>query len=135
MNTRTWAEINMNALEENVSNIRKITAKNAMIMAVVKADTYGHGAINVAKCLLAHGADRLAVSELDEAIELRRAGIDAEILILGASFDEECDQLVKYDITPAVFTKSFAEKLSEAAKKQGKTAKLHIKLDTGMSRI
>ncbi len=135
MNTRTWAEINMNALEENVSNIRKITDKNAMIMAVVKADAYGHGAINVAKCLLAHGADRLAVSELDEAIELRRAGIDAEILILGASFDEECDQLVKYDITPAVFTKSFAEKLSEAAKKQGKTAKLHIKLDTGMSRI
>lgn len=135
MNTRTWAEINLNALEENVSNIRKITNENAMIMAVVKADAYGHGAVNVAKSLLAHGVDRLAVSELDEAIELRRAGIDAEILILGASFDEECDQLVKYNITPAVFTKSFAEKLSEAAKKQGKTAKLHIKLDTGMSRI
>lgn len=125
----------MNALEENVSNIRKITNKDAMIMAVVKADAYGHGAVNVAKSLLQYGADRLAVSELDEAIELRRAGITADILILGASFDEECDLLVKYDITPAVFTKSFAKKLSDAAVKQGKNAKLHIKLDTGMSRI
>ena len=135
MNMRTWAEIDMDALKSNIENIRKITDKKSMIMAVVKADAYGHGAVNIAKHLLKNGADRLAVADLDEAVELRRAGIDAPILILGASFDEDCEMLVKYDITPAVFLYDFAKKLSDAAKKLGKTAKVHIKIDTGMSRI
>lgn len=135
MTNRTWAEINMDALKENILNIRKITSPKAMVMAVVKADAYGHGAVNVAKLLLKNGADRLAVADLDEALELRRAGIDAEILILGASFPEDCPSLVKYNITPAVFSYQFAEKLSEEAVKQQKQAKLHIKIDTGMSRI
>ncbi len=135
MNMRTWAEIDLDALKSNIENIRKITDKKSMIMAVVKADAYGHGAVNVAKHLLKNGADRLAVADLDEAVELRRAGIDAPILILGASFDEDCEMLVKYDITPAVFLYDFAKKLSDAAKKLGKTAKVHIKIDTGMSRI
>lgn len=135
MNTRTWAEINMDALKENIINIRKKTDPRAMIMAVVKADAYGHGAVNVAKFLLKNGADRLAVADLDEALELRRAGIDAEILILGASFEEDCEKLVKYNVTPAVFSADFAKKLSEEAKKQKKQAKIHIKIDTGMSRI
>ncbi len=135
MNMRTWAEIDLDALKSNIENIRKITDKKSMIMAVVKADAYGHGAVNIAKHLLKNGADRLAVADLDEAVELRRAGIDAPILILGASFDEDCEMLVKYDITPAVFLYDFAKKLSDAAKKLGKTAKVHIKIDTGMSRI
>ena len=120
MNMRTWAEIDMDALKSNIENIRKITDKKSMIMAVVKADAYGHGAVNIAKHLLKNGADRLAVADLDEAVELRRAGIDAPILILGASFDEDCEMLVKYDITPAVFLYDFAKKLSDAAKKTGK---------------
>jgi len=135
MNTRTWAEINTDALTANIKNIRKITNKNAMVMAVVKADAYGHGAVETAKILLKNGADRLAVADLDEAIELRKSGITADILILGASFDEDCGLLVKYDITPAVFSYDFAKKLSEEAVKQQKQAKLHIKIDTGMSRI
>ena len=135
MNTRTWAEINMDALTENIKNIRNITNKDSMIMAVVKADAYGHGAVNVAKLLLQNGADRLAVADLDEAIELRRSGISAEILILGASFDNDCKSLVKHDITPAVFSYDFAKKLSAEAVKQEKQAKIHIKIDTGMSRI
>lgn len=135
MNTRTWAEINLDALKENIINIRKKVGPKTMIMAVVKADAYGHGAVNTAKYLLENGADRLAVADADEAIELRRAGISADILILGASFSEECDILVKYDITPAVFSYEFAQALSESAKKQNKTVKIHIKIDTGMSRI
>lgn len=135
MNTRTWAEINMDALKENIINIRKITNKSALIMAVVKADAYGHGAVNVANLLLKNGADRLAVADLDEAIELRDAGITVEILILGASFLEDVENLVRYNITAAVFSYDFAKLLSDEAKKQGKTAKIHIKLDTGMSRI
>ena len=135
MNTRTWAEINMDALKENITNIRKITNKKSMIMATVKANAYGHGAVNVAKLLLENGADRLSVADLDEAIELRRAGIDAPIMILGATFPTECEYLIKYDIIPTVFSYDFAKKLSEEARSQGKIAKIHIKLDTGMSRI
>ena len=135
MNTRTWAEINLDALKENAQNIRKRTEKNAMVMGVVKADAYGHGAVEVSKCLLENGIDRLAVADLDEAIELRTAGITAEILILGATAAEECEELVEYDITATGFSYEFARALSEAAVKKGKTAKLHIKIDTGMSRI
>ncbi|MDY3928148.1 MAG: alanine racemase [Clostridia bacterium] len=135
MNTRTWAEINLDALTENIKEIRRITNKDSMIMAVVKADAYGHGAVECAKTLLDNGADRLAVACLDEAIQLRHSGISAPILILGASFDEEIPELIEYDITPTVFSIDFAEKLSCEAKKQGKNALIHIKLDTGMTRI
>ena len=135
MNTRTWAEIDLDALKFNIEEIRKITNKNAMVMAVVKADGYGHGAIECSKLLLSNGADRLAVSCFDEAIQLRRAGIDAPILILGASFDEEADQIVENDITACVFSCEFAKVLSQSAQKHSKTAKIHIKIDTGMSRL
>lgn len=135
MNTRTWAEIDLDALKFNISQIRKITDKNAMIMAVVKADGYGHGAVECAELLLKNGADCLAVSCFDEAIQLRRAQIDAPILILGASFDEEAYKIVENDITACVFSYDFAKKLSECAKILSKTAKIHIKIDTGMSRI
>ncbi len=135
MNTRTWAEIDLDALKFNIEEIRKITDKNAMVMAVVKADGYGHGAVECSKLLLENGADRLAVSCFDEAVQLRRAGIDAPILILGASFDEETDGIVENDITACVFSYDFAKVLSESAKKHSKTAKIHIKIDTGMSRL
>lgn len=135
MNTRTWAQIDLDALKSNIKAIRKITSPKAMVMAVVKADAYGHGAVECSKLLLENGADRLAVSCYDEAFQLRRAGISAPILILGASFDEDADGIVEHDITACVFSYGFAEKISQAAVKQNKTAKIHIKLDTGMSRI
>jgi alanine racemase len=135
MNTRTWAEINLDALKFNIKEIRKITDPKAMVMAVVKADAYGHGAVECSRLLLENGADRLAVSCFDEALQLRRAGITAPILILGASFDEEAEGIAEHDITACVFTYDFARVLSQAAKRQNKTAKIHIKLDTGMSRI
>ncbi len=135
MNTRTWAEIDLDALKYNIKNIRKITKPDAYVMAVVKADAYGHGAVECSKVFLQNGADRLAVSCLDEALQLRRAKIYAPILILGASFDEEAEDIVANDITPAVFSYDFAKKLSAAAGALNKSAKIHIKLDTGMSRI
>lgn len=134
-NHRTWAEIDLDALKHNIQNIRKITQKQAMVMAVVKADAYGHGVVECAKTLLENGADRLGVACVDEAIQLRHAGISAPILILGASFAGEAEEIVKYDIMPAVFSEELAEVLSEEAARQNKTVKLHIKIDTGMTRI
>ncbi len=135
MNERTWAEINLDALKENMSQIRRCTSSNARIMAVVKADAYGHGAVKVAEVLLKNGADSLGVATLSEALELRNAKVDADILILGTTVAAECDDIVKNDITPAVFSYEYAKKLSESAQKYKKQAKIHIKIDTGMSRI
>ncbi len=134
-NRRTWAEIDLDALKENIQNIRKITEKDAMVMAVVKADAYGHGVVECARALLENGADRLAVACVDEAVQLRHAGIQAPVLILGASFPEEAAEIVEYGIMPAVFSYALAECLSEEAVRQNKTVKLHIKIDTGMTRI
>lgn len=106
-----------------------------MVTAVVKADAYGHGALEAARTVLENGADRLAVACIAEAKQLRRDGIDAPILILGASEPEEAEDIAEYDIIPAVFSYDFVCALSKAAKKRGKTAKVHVKVDTGMSRI
>ena len=135
MNTRTWAEIDLDALKHNIKEIRKITNKNSLIMATVKADAYGHGVFDCAKVLLENGADRLAVACLDEAIQLRRNGITAPILILGTSVDEEITDIIENDIICTVYDIRFAKKISEVAKKLKKIAKIHIKLDTGMTRI
>ena len=135
MEKRTWAEINLDALTHNIKQIRKITNPNAQIMAVVKADAYGHGVAECAELLLENGADRLGVATLNEAIELRRLFYDVPILILGSSLESETDELVKNDIIPNVYMTEFAKALSDSAVKLKKTVKVHIKLDTGMSRI
>lgn len=132
---RTWAEIDLSALECNMKTIRKFTSPEAMIMCVVKADAYGHGALQVAKTVLANGASWLAVSMLDEAVELRNAGITAPILILSDSESECADVIAQMDIRQGVFSYEIAQKLSEAAVKAGKKIKIHLKIDTGMGRI
>ena len=135
MKKRTWAEIDITALTENFKEIRRITLPSAKVLAVVKADAYGHGAIEVAQDLIKSGADYLAVACMDEGIELRRAGIDSPILLLGASSEEECPELIKNSLIPTVFSFEFAKKLSEAAEKINKKVKIHIKVDSGMSRL
>ncbi len=132
---RTWAQIDLDALAYNMRNIRKITEKSAIVNAVVKADAYGHGVEEVSRTVLANGASRLSVACISEAKQLRRAGIDAPVMILGASDEKEAEEIVKYDIIPAVFSYNFAKAVSDAAVKAGKIAKIHIKVDTGMSRI
>ena len=135
MEKRTWAEINLDALAYNMRGIRKITDPHAKIMAVVKADAYGHGVVGCAKTLLENGADRFAVATLDEAIELRREFPDVPIMILGSSMGEEAEDIIRNNIIANVYTEEFARELSDAAVRLGSTAKVHIKLDTGMSRI
>ncbi len=132
---RTWAEINIDALKYNASNIRKITNPAAKLMAVVKADAYGHGYREYCRALLESGVDCFAVAMVAEAKELRRAGFNIPILILGATLKEEADDIVRYDIMANIYNYEFAKCLSDAAKRQNKTVKIHLKIDTGMSRL
>lgn len=133
--SRTWAEINIDAMKYNVKNIRKITSPGAKIMAVVKADAYGHGYRRVCKSLLESGVDCFAVAMAAEAKEIRRSGFDVPVLILGATPDSEAEELVRYDIIPNVYNYEFAEYLSQIAVGQNKNVKIHLKIDTGMSRL
>ncbi len=135
MENRTWAEINLNALAHNMREIRRITKPEAQILAVVKADAYGHGVKECAGALLENGADRLGIATLYEGIELRRLYPDASIFILGSSMESEADEIVRNRITPNVYTYSMAKALSDAAIKYNMPVKVHVKLDTGMSRI
>ncbi len=132
---RAWAEIDLDSIAHNVREIKKRLKSNVRLMGVVKADAYGHGVMETAKTILENGADCLAVAFIDEAVQLRISGIEVPILILGNSAEESIDDLLEYDITPAVFTESFAVALSKRAAQLGKIAKIHIKIDTGMHRI
>ncbi len=131
---RTWAEISLANLEHNYRALRAC-APDSRFLGTVKANAYGHGAVPVAKKLEALGADFLAVACLGEARELRRAGISAPILILGTTPPEFAGELVDLDVTQSVFTPELAKALSDAAGARGRRAKVHLKCDTGMSRL
>lgn len=132
---RTWAEIDLDALAHNYRRARELTGPGVRYLGVVKADAYGHGAIQVAAQLEELGADYLAVSSLDEARELRHGGIDAPILILGHTPPEMVPELIRYHITQAVSARAKAEEYNAAASACGGRLKVHIKVDTGMSRL
>lgn len=130
-----WAEIDSTAIAHNVRNIRQLVSKRTQVCAVVKADAYGHGAEEVARVALASGADRLAVAIVNEAIALRQAGFIVPILVLGYTPAWQAAEVIEHDITQTIFSLEAATALSQAAVAAGKTAKVHIKLDTGMGRI
>ena len=132
---RTWAEIDLDALEYNYKKIRNTAGENVKFLGVVKADAYGHGAVRISKTLAKLGADYLAVSSLDEAEELRLGGIDMPILILGHTPSEQTEKLIHYDITQTVTCEAKALEYQAKAEKLGGKLKIHIKLDTGMSRL
>ncbi|MBP3337323.1 MAG: alanine racemase [Clostridia bacterium] len=132
---RAWVEVDLDALKKNFENIKAKLKESTKTMCVVKADAYGHGYAEVSKTLSACGADCFAVATIEEAVQMRKAGIDKDILILGYTEKSAAHDLVYYDITAAVFDYECAENLSLEAKSQGKTAKVHIKIDTGMTRI
>ncbi|MBQ2996944.1 MAG: alanine racemase [Oscillibacter sp.] len=132
---RTWAEIDLDALEHNYRLARGCTGPGVKYLGVVKADAYGHGALQVSRKLEQLGADYLAVSSLDEARELRRGGISMPILVLGHTPPEMVSQLISHNITQTVSAKAKAEAYSVAARSYGGTLKVHIKVDTGMSRL
>ncbi len=130
-----WVEISLDHIAHNVKQIRNRVGDDVLFMATVKGDGYGHGAYEVAKTALQNGADSLAVATLDEGIELRRKGISVPILILGLSLEEAVEEVIEYDLRQTVCDAALAKALSEAAKKAGKTAVVHLKVDTGMNRI
>ena len=132
---RTWAEINLDNLRHNYESIRAALPEKCRFLGVVKADAYGHGAPTVARLLQSCGADYLAVSCLDEALELRDGGITMPILILGHTPHEYTGTLINNDITQTVTCLAKALEYSSEAERLGKTLKIHIKLDTGMSRL
>ncbi|GAA0077760.1 alanine racemase [Clostridium sp. CTA-5] len=129
-----WAEIDLDAITYNMKNIKNL-AKDKDIIAVVKADCYGHGALDVAPILLENGASRLAVAVLTEAIELRNNNIKAPIMILGYTPLDLAQELIEYDIEQTVYDLEYAKTLSETALSLDKKAKIHIAIDTGMGRI
>lgn len=131
---RTWAEVDLTAAEENFNIIRE-KAKNSKICCVVKADGYGHGAKVLSKLYENLGADYLAVSNIDEAEELRDYGITLPVLILGYTPVNDARRLIKLKLTQAVYSLDYAKALSQKCEELGETLKVHIKIDTGMSRI
>ena len=131
---RVQADIDLDAIYKNAENAKKLTKPGTKFMAIVKADAYGHGAIPVAK-VLDPIADAYGVAILEEGIELRQAGITKPILILGFTPAPLYPSMIEYDIATAVFQYDMAKKMSDAAVQLGKKAKIHISLDTGMSRI
>lgn len=135
LQTRTWAEIDLSCLKHNYLALRELLPRGCRFLGVVKANAYGHGAVPVAKKLEELGADYLGVASLDEGAELREAGIRLPILILGHTSPAYADDLLRYDITQTVFDLEEAALLSAAAEKAGKKLKVHVKADTGMSRL
>ena len=135
---RAWVEIDLAALAHNVRQIRSLLAPDTQMMAVVKADGYGHGAIEIARTIIAEGVEWLAVATVTEGIELRSAGIIAPILILGAvNSDVQVQAIAKWGLQPTICTIDQAILLSKAIAKLAPSLPLpvHLKLDTGMSRL
>lgn len=133
---RVQASVDLNAIKHNLTEVRNTLHVDTKLMVIIKADAYGHGAIPLAKAFENTGnIDVFGVAIIEEAVELRNAGITKPMLILGYTPKEQYDLVVAHDIVQTVFQYEMAEALSEEAVRQGKTAKIHIKIDTGMSRI
>ena len=130
---RTWAEIDISALLHNFNLIKE--KSDCAVMAVVKADAYGHSVKDIAPVLDKAGVESFAVSNISEAVELRELGIKKPVLILGYTPVENADLLWEYDISQTIFSLDYAKELSEKAVKSLKKIKIHLKLDTGMSRL
>lgn len=131
----TWAQIDLGNLSHNFYQIKKLLSPATKIMATVKADAYGHGLIPVSKRLVSCGADFLGVASIDEGINLREAGINLPILIMGLILKKDLVPVFKYNLAVTVCDEELAAALNNKARSLGKPAKVHIKVDTGMGRI
>lgn len=132
---RTWAEISLNAIEHNYNVIRNKVAKESKVCCVIKADGYGHGAVELSQIYEKLGADFFAVSNIDEGIEIRKGGSKLPIVILGYTPVSEAKNLAEYDISQAVFSLEYAKELSKKCVEDDCICKMHIKVDSGMTRI
>lgn len=134
-NRPTWAEIHLDHLAFNLQSVKKRIGENVKYMAVVKADAYGHGALECARRLEKEGIDWFGVALPEEGVELRKNGVRKHILCLGSFWAGQEREILEYNLTPTIFRMEIAEKFNQAAKRRGVTADVHIKVDTGMNRI
>ncbi len=132
---RVWAEIDHAALRHNVGVVRRALEPGTRMMAVVKADAYGHGALPVAWTALQAGCDRVGVGDSTEALELREGGITGPILILGAIVEEEIARVVQHDISVTVHSADLLPLLDDEARRRNRRLRIHLKVDTGMARL
>ena len=132
---RTWAEIDLDALARDFQAVREAANPQAKVCCVVKADAYGHGAVRIAREFEELGADWFAVSNLEEALQLRLGGIQKPILVLGYTPPEEAAALSNHHISQCVYSLDYARDLSRTAEEAGVTVNIHVKIDTGMSRL
>src|SRR5512136_2891859 len=131
---RSWVEVDLDNFIGNLKEIKRLIGPHVDFMQVVKADAYGHGAIEISQVALKNGARMLGVANADEGVQLRVSGIDAPIVILGPSTEPEIEDIVKYNLTPSVSDLTFVRKLQKALEKTGGTISVHIEVDTGMGR-
>jgi alanine racemase len=130
-----WSEIHLDAIASNVRALKRLLPPGCRLMAVVKADGYGHGAVRVARTALESGAEHLAVARLSEGIELRRAGVRAPILLFGYTPPENLEPVFEHDLTPTVYSSQTAREFSAKAASAGRQLAVHLKIDTGMGRL
>jgi alanine racemase len=131
----TWAEIDLDAVKHNFMLTKELVGERVAVLSVVKADAYGHGAVEVSKVLVESGTDMLGVATVEEAMELRDYGIEVPILLLGGIRPAEAGVAIENDLTPCLFSIEVAEALNKESEKAGKRAKYHLKIDTGMTRL
>jgi alanine racemase len=133
--SRVYAEIDLGTAKQNMKKIMSLAGEGTSVMAVVKADGYGHGAVALAKAYSEIGVEWFGVATVEEAVELRKSGIESNILILSYVFPDAFEDVISFGIISTVFDYETALSLNETAARLGKTARVHIKLDTGMGRI
>ena len=131
---RSWVEVDLDNFIGNLKEIKRLIGPKVGFMPAVKADAYGHGAIEISHTALENGAQMLGVANADEGVQLRISGIEEPIVILGPSTAAEIEQIIKYNLTPSVSDAAFAKKLSDALVKSGHKLPVHIEVDTGMGR-
>ncbi|NMA92731.1 MAG: alanine racemase [Firmicutes bacterium] len=131
----TWLEIDLDSIVHNIQQFQRLLGPRVKIAAVVKADGYGHGAVEVSRAAVAAGASYLMVAFLEEGVELRQAGIDAPILLLGYTDPAQVPALCRYNLIPSVFDLEVAHRMSAELVRQGSELPVHIKVDTGMGRL
>ena len=131
---RSWVEIDLDSFRHNWNEIKSLIAPGVRVMQVVKADAYGHGAIEISRAALNNGVFCLGVANADEGIQLRISGINAPIVILSPAIISEIDEIIKYNLTPSVSDLQFARELDRSASIEGLRVPVHIEVDTGMGR-
>ena len=131
---RTWCDVDLNAIRRNMENIREKAGENIKVMAVIKADGYGHGAVRIGYHI-EDITDYFGVASIDEAVELRKSGLTIPILLLGYNTPSLYDLNLLYDVDQTIYSLETAKAISDRAVRAGKTARIHIALDTGMTRI